>query len=177
MSPLSLPGTWTNYQGINCSQPIPNAGAPGRVFVATGYGKGCALFQVKRSSSGTWSVDRLWTRPLMKTKFTTAVLHEGFVYGLDDGVLECLDVKSGSKRWKDGRYEHGQILLAGKLLLVQAENGEVVLVEPAPDKLRERGRFRPLAGKTWNNPALAGRYLLIRNARKAACYQLPVEKE
>jgi outer membrane protein assembly factor BamB len=113
----------------------------------------------------------------MKTKFTTAVLHKGFVYGLDDGVLECLDAKTGKKRWKDGRYEHGQILLAGKLLLVQAENGEVVLVQPAPDQLRELGRFRPFAGKTWNNPALAGRYLLVRNSRKAACYELPVEEK
>jgi outer membrane protein assembly factor BamB len=168
---------WTNYQEINCSQPIPNAGAPGRVFVGTGYGKGCALFQVNHDSSDGWSVDVIWTKPLMKTKFTTAVLYKCIVYGLDDGVLECLDAKTGKKRWKDGRYEHGQILLAGNLLLVQAENGEVVLVEPAPDQLRELGRFRPFTGKTWNNPALAGRYLLVRNSRKAACYELPVEEK
>ena len=30
-------------------------------------------------------------------------------------------------------------------------------------------------GKTWNQPALAGRYLLVRNNRQAACYELPVE--
>jgi outer membrane protein assembly factor BamB len=164
---------WTNSEPVNCSQPIVNAGGPGRVFVSTGYGKGCALFQVRRSGDGSWKWKTLWEKSLMKTKFTTPVLYKGFIYGLDDGILECIDVKTGKKRWKDGRYGHGQILLAGDLLLVQADNGEVVLVEPSPAKLRELGRFRPLTDKTWNNPALAGRYLLVRNARRAACYQLP----
>jgi outer membrane protein assembly factor BamB len=58
---------------------------------------------------------------------------------------------------------------------VQAERGDVVLVEPSPDGLRQRGKVAALAGKTWNNPALAGRYLLVRNAEEAVCYELPVE--
>jgi hypothetical protein len=31
------------------------------------------------------------------------------------------------------------------------------------------------SGVTWNNPALAGPYLLIRNDREAACYRLPLK--
>src|SRR5262249_50361290 len=112
----------------------------------------------------------------MKTKYTTPVLHRGYLYGLDDGILECLDLKTGKKVWKDGRYQHGQVLLAGDLLLIQAENGEVVLVEPSPDGLRELGKFAALEGKTWNNPALAGKYLLVRNDHEAACYELALEQ-
>ena len=33
-----------------------------------------------------------------------------------------------------------------------------------------------LDGMTWNNIALYGPYLLVRNAEEAACYELPVEK-
>ena len=79
-------------------------------------------------------------------------------------------------RWKGGRYGHGQILLADDLLLVLAENGAVVLVEPDPQAHRELGQFEALSGKTWNNPALAGKYLLVRNDHEAACYELPLEK-
>jgi outer membrane protein assembly factor BamB len=32
-----------------------------------------------------------------------------------------------------------------------------------------------LSSKTWNNPALASRYLLVRNDGEAACYELPLE--
>jgi outer membrane protein assembly factor BamB len=165
---------WTNSTKVNCSQPIPNAGAPGQVFISTGYGKGCALIQVE-PKEGNWSWNQRWEKLDMKTKFTTAVVHQGHVYGLDDGILECIDLKNGKRRWKDGRYGHGQILLAGDLLLVQAEDGRVILVEPQPERLRELGRFQALDGKTWNNPVLAGKYLLVRNDQEAACYELALE--
>lgn len=61
------------------------------------------------------------------------------------------------------------------LLLVSAESGDVLLVEVNPNESRELSRFPALASKTWNNPALAGQYLLVRNDREAACYELPLE--
>jgi len=60
------------------------------------------------------------------------------------------------------------------LLLIQAESGEVVLVEINPQGPRERGRFPALRGKTWNNPALLWDLLLVRNDQEAACYRLPL---
>jgi outer membrane protein assembly factor BamB len=168
---------WTNAERVNVSQPIVHASSPGQVFVTTAYGKGSAMFGVKRSPDEQWQVEKLWESRRMKTKFTTAVLHQGYVYGLDDGILQCVDPVKNKEMWKDGRYGHGQILLVGDLLLVQAERGDIVLVEPAPDGLRELGRIPALSSKTWNHPALAGKYLLVRNDREAACYELPFEKD
>jgi outer membrane protein assembly factor BamB len=164
---------WTNGEKINAAQPIAPAGRPNGVFLATGYGKGAALFTLTRSSDGSRATEPVWESSAMKAKFMTPVLYRGFVYGLDDGILACLDVKTGKRRWKDGRYGHGQILLAGDRLIVQTEKGDVVMVEPSPERLIEHGRIAALAGKTWNNPALAGRRLLVRNDREAACYELP----
>jgi outer membrane protein assembly factor BamB len=165
---------WTNPVRVNCTQPIPNAGGPGQVFAGTGYGAGGVLFRVGRSADGAWSARRLWQSRDLKTKFSTAVAHEDCLYGLDDGVLACVELATGKRLWKEGRYGHGQLLLAGGLLLVQAEDGSVVLVEPSRGGPRERGRLAALGGKTWNNPALAGRFLLVRNDREAACYELPL---
>ena len=81
--------------------------------------------------------------------------------------------RRGERRWKGGRYGHGQLLLVGGLLLVQTEEGELVLVEPSPEAYRELTRFAALDGKTWNPPALAGSLLLVRNDREAAAYELP----
>jgi len=126
----------TNGEHTNCSQPIPNAGADGRVFAATGYGTGCALFQIEQTSDGSWKAAPIWQNNKMKTKFTTAVLHKDHLYGLDDGILECLELGTGAMKWKSGRYQHGQVLLAGELLLVQAESGEVLRVGPTPRQLK-----------------------------------------
>ena len=55
-----------------------------------------------------------------------------------------------------------------------AENGEVILLDPNPDDAKILGSFDALEGKTWNPPAIAGPYLLVRNHLEAACYELPV---
>jgi len=104
------------------------------------------------------------------------VRHGRHVYGLDDGVLVCLDPATGQRVWKDGRYGHGQILLVEDVLLIQTEPGDVVLMEATPERHRELARWPALKAKTWNNPVLAGDLLLVRNDQEAACYQLPLAK-
>ena len=60
------------------------------------------------------------------------------------------------------------------MLLIIAENGEVVLLDPVPTERRELTKFQALDGKTWNPPAMIGDLLLVRNDQEAACYRLPV---
>jgi outer membrane protein assembly factor BamB len=176
---------WRNSQGINASQPIPHAGgADDKVFISTGYGEGAALLTVQRDQDGAWSVESAWeSSRVMNTRFTTPVIlepplsHGPLVFGLDEGILECVELKTGKKLWKDGRFGYGQILSCGDLLIVQEEKGPVRLVRASIAGLREHGQLECLSDKTWNNPALAGQYLLIRNDREAACYELPLEKE
>jgi outer membrane protein assembly factor BamB len=117
----------------------------------------------------------VWETPRLKAKFTNPVLHDGFVYGLDDGVLVCMDVTTGERRWRAGRYGHGQTLLVGDVLLVTTEDGEILLVEPTPEAHREVARFTAFEGKTWNPPAIAGKYLLVRSDKEAALYELSLE--
>lgn len=162
--------TWANAAETNCSQPVPVGGQ--RLLVSSGYGKGCALLQVERRKNGEWGVQPVWTSRSLKTKFTSAVVHAGHAFGLDDGILCSVDLADGRRRWKAGRYGHGQVLLAGDKLLVQCESGDVSLVAADPAEYRELARFAALAGKTWNYPALAGRWLVCRNDRGAACFDL-----
>lgn len=146
------------------------------VILSSGYGTGSGRLSVTRDASGKWTAKQVWRTNRLKAKFTNLILHKDHVYGLDDGIMACLDAASGDLKWKDGKYGHGQILLVGGLLLVMAESGEVVLLDPHPSGLRELTRFPALAGKTWNPPALAGEYLLVRNDKEAACFRLPVAR-
>lgn len=102
------------------------------------------------------------------------MFRDGFVYGLDDGILTCLDSSSGNRMWKDGRYGHGQMILVGELILLTAESGDLVLIEATQDEHRELAVFSVFDHKTWNPPALAGEFLLLRNDREAACFRLPL---
>lgn len=157
----------------SCSQAVPVG--PRRIFLSKGYGIGAAVFEIANDASFPWTLREVWRNAgLLKTKFTNVTEHEGHVYGLSDGILECVRLEDGIRRWKAGRYGQGQILRVGTLLLVQAESGEVVLVDAAPEKHVVRGRLAAIEGQTWNNLCLSGRRLLVRNAEEAACYALPV---
>ncbi len=156
----------------------PNVAVPlvlgdDRVLVSSGYGIGSKLYRVEERD-GEFETTVLWSSPRMKAKFTNLVEHDGYVYGLDDGVLVCLDPTTGERCWKKGRYGHGQVILAEDLLLVTTEKGEVILIEPNPEEHRVLGSMAPFEGKTWNPPALAGSLLLLRTDTEAVLYELPV---
>jgi outer membrane protein assembly factor BamB len=66
------------------------------------------------------------------------------------------------------------MILVDDLLLLTAENGDIVLIEPNSNEPRELTRFKVFDSKTWNPPAIAGDLLFVRNDREAACLRLPV---
>ena len=108
----------------------------------------------------------------MKNKFNSSVLHEGHVYGLDEGILTCLDVNTGDRKWKGGRYGYGQVLLASGHLIVLSDSGEIALVKASPTEYTEVARFAALDGKSWNYPAIASGRLFVRNSKEMAVYKI-----
>ena len=46
----------------------------------------------------------------MKNQFTSSVYHDGYIYGLDEEILACVDAASGALQWKGGRYGYGQMI-------------------------------------------------------------------
>ncbi len=161
--------TWDTDMGINVSQPI--VVDQNRFFISSGYGKGAALVELTGSGKSL-SARTLWENINMKNKFNSSVLHDGHIYGLDEGILSCLDVNTGARKWKGGRYGYGQVLLASGHLIVMSDTGELALVKATPDQYSEVARFKALEGKTWNYPAIAGGTLLVRNANEMAAYNL-----
>ena len=166
---------WGSDKPPKCSQPLVLAGD--RVFLSAGYAMGCQLIEVKAGADGSLQAGEVWRAKSMKTQFNNVAVRDGYLYGLDDGFLACVEIATGKRLWKDGRYGSGQSLLVGDLMLVQAEAGFVALAEAKPGGFQELGRLGALDSKTWNNPALAGPYLLVRNDHEAACYQLPLVTE
>lgn len=143
-----------------------------RVLISCGYGIGCVVLQV-HNDGGTLSVTKVWNNRYLKPKFSDVAIRDGYVYGLDDAVLTCLDLATGKRIWRGENYGFGQILLVHDLLLIQCEDGNVALVEASPLGFRELTRFTALSSKTWNNPVLSAHRLLVRNDQEAACFELP----
>ncbi|MBX3396549.1 MAG: PQQ-like beta-propeller repeat protein [Phycisphaerae bacterium] len=160
---------WATGMGITCSQPIVVDDA--HVFISLGYGIGSAMVELTQAN-GKITARPKWTSTRLKNKFTSSVIHDGAIYGLDETVMACLDLDTGKLNWKGGRYGYGSVLLVGDHLLVFGEYGELALVQATPTEHREIGRIRILEGKSWNNAALAGGLLFARNHKDMVCYDL-----
>lgn len=160
--------TWPRVE--RTSQPLLLPGD--RLFLSSGYGAGAKVFQLA-SDGDRWTAELVWQAKSLKAKLTQVVYRDGYIFGLDDGILVAIDAETGARSWKRGRYGHGQVLLVGDVILVLSEKGAVALVAADPQAYRELGRIDAIDGRTWNTPALAGRYLVVRNTQEATCFELP----
>ncbi len=127
------------------------------------------------NASGNWSVEEKWTSTGLKPYFNDFVVDGDHAYGFDGAILSCVDLRDGKRKWKGGRYGHGQMLLfaAQHLLVVLSEEGELALVKASPGEFTEVAKVPAIEGKTWNHPVAAGQILLVRNGQEMAAFRLP----
>lgn len=163
---------WPASGGARVVQPAVTPG--GDVIVGTSFGLGTRRVAVSRSGDA-WSTEAIWTSRGLKPYYNDIVVHEGHVYGFDSRILAALDLETGERVWKGGRYGNGQLLLlpAQDLLLVISDRGELALVRAVPDGFEEVTTFQVLKGKTWNHLAYAEGVLYVRNAQEMAAVRLP----
>ncbi len=170
---------WPSKSNGDACSSQPVAVDDRRLLLGKGYALGSKMIELNCSGHNSenepdpasWKVDTNWeSTRILKTKFTSAITYQGYLYGLSDGVLECIDPKDGSRVWRGKRYGHGQSIIVNGHILVTTEDGRVVLIPAtASGQGREIAQMPVLDGVTWNIPAVAGPYLLIRNAEFAAC--------
>ncbi len=123
---------------------------------------------------GGWTIEERWTSSRLKSYFNDFVVHNGHAFGFDGRILACIDLEDGKRKWKGGRYGAGQLVLLPDqdLLLVLSEQGELALVNAAPNQFTEIARFPAIKGKTWNQPVLVGDVLLVRNGQEMVAFRL-----
>jgi outer membrane protein assembly factor BamB len=168
---------WPGDSGSNASasQPVPIGND--RLLLTKGYSVPAELIEVKRSAAEEWTAERVWQKPVLRTKLSNVLIRDGFAYAISDIDLECVDLETGTRKWHSRRRPevgNGQIMLVGDHIVTLCESGEAVLVDVNPKKYSEAGSFHAIEGVTWNTPALSGSVLLVRNGEEAAAFELPL---
>ncbi len=160
---------WPSEGGSHSGQPVIIG--ENRIFFSSGMGiRGLAL-EITRDGDRL-TARELWRTNRMKNNISSSVYHDGFIYGLDSGILACIDAANGELKWKTGRYGDGQTLLASGHLVITTDEGEVVLVRATPEGHQETGRTKAVEGRTLNHPALVDGFLLVRNGAQMAAFDL-----
>jgi hypothetical protein len=138
---------------------------------------GLVRFELAAGESPPKAVQR-WATRGMRPAYNDFVVCDGCVFGFDEAILCCVDLETGKRLWKGGRYGHGQLLLVAdpKLLVVVSESGEAILIAAHRKRHEELGRFQAVHGKTWNHPVIVHGRLFVRNDEEIACYNVEPQR-
>jgi len=164
---------WTTSYDVNAATPIFIA--PDKVFISSGYGKGGAVLKMIPEGN-TVRVERVWASRVMRNHFSTSILHDGHLYGFDEGTLKCVDLKTQKATWRKRGMGKGSLIYADGHLIVLSERGKLVLVKASPKQYVETASAQVLSGRCWTLPSIGDGKLFLRNQKKILCMDLFVNK-
>jgi outer membrane protein assembly factor BamB len=147
------------------------------VFISSGYGKGCALLHIEKSGD-TFLPKPVYFRPgkLMKNHHSSSVQQDGFLYGFDDNVLKCINMREGQEVWDSRGINKGNLILADKHLIGLTERGSLFLVQATPEAFRLIEQKDVLKGNDcWSAPVLVNGLLYLRDNTRIVCFDVRPE--
>ena len=147
---------WKTRYAVNAAQPIVSGD---KVFLSSGYDFGSGVIQL----DGT-SPKQIWKNKNLRTHMNSAVLWKGFLYGVDENQLQCVDFTTGEAKWADKSSGKGSLMMADGKLIVLSERGEMLIAEASPGSFKPMTRFQAIGGKCWTVPVLANGKIYCRNS-------------
>ena len=155
----------TNYR-TNASTPIIKGD---KIFISTGYRRGCALFQWNGKS-----LRKIYENKILSTHMNHAILVGDYLYGFDGNVhmagpkdFACIQFSTGKEQWRvtDRGLQVGSLIVAGDRMLMLGQRGECVIAKVNPNRFEVLNREQIIGGKTWTMPVLANGLFYARNAK------------
>jgi outer membrane protein assembly factor BamB len=162
-------------------QPLPIG--DGKFFLTIGYGAGCSMIRVNKSDRGGWSTSEIFQDERSGSKVPSALFYNGHIYtNSNDNKrgLQCLDA-SGKVRWETGRRQDfglGSLIIAdGVILILNGENGDLVMAEANSNGYKELARASVLSGPdVWAPLALSDGMLVLRDQKQMKCVYVGADK-
>jgi outer membrane protein assembly factor BamB len=159
----------TNHATSACTPVIVG---DNKLFVSTGYGQGCALFEFTGSD-----LKMVYQNKKLRAHMATPIVIGDYVYGIDGQSNErsrcrlvCLELATGEEKWSQRGVGCGTLLAADDKLIVFTDEGTLITAEVNGEKYQEISKATILDGRCWTVPVLAQGKILARNATgKAVC--------
>jgi outer membrane protein assembly factor BamB len=145
------------------------------IFTTSGYDVGCNLFEVT-SKGARFDAKQRYANKNMVNHHGGVVLVGDHVYGTDEQMLVCMDLKTGKVAWKNRSVGKGSTAFADGMLYVRSESsGKVALVEATPEAYHEKGTLEQpnrSNDQAWPHPVVTGGRLYLRDQGVLLCYDV-----
>jgi outer membrane protein assembly factor BamB len=155
---------WLTQYGVNAADPIPYGD---KVFIASGYGKGCALY----TPPATADADpvEIWKNRVLRSQLNGAVLIDKHLYGVDGDAnsraqLKCVEIETGKQAWAQPEFGTGGIVIADGKIIALSAKGELMIAPVSTDGFKPIAHAQVLGGLCWTAPVLANGLVYCRNS-------------
>lgn len=168
---------WQTSYDVNAATPLVLTASLGDetihyVFISSGYGRGCVLLKII-AAGGRFEARKVYSSKQMSCHFASPVHRGGYIFGIDDSRLSCMDLRSGKVMWKQSGIRKGSLLRINDCLLVLGEDGQLLLLDAAPEKHSPKAQARPFhGGRCWTMPVVAEGKLFLRDEQQMKCHEL-----
>ncbi len=160
---------WKTSYGVNAADPIVIGQ---EVFITSGYNTGCALLKIENNE-----LTKIWENKAMRSQMSGPVAIDGYLYGIDDNQLCCVEWKTGEKKWSEPKTGKGSLIAADGKLIVLGEKGRLMTAPASPAGFTEIAGADVLSGRCWTPPVLANGMIYARNAAgKLVCVDVRAKK-
>jgi len=148
---------WETLHAVNAADPIIFGDY---VFITSGYNRGCALLKLEAGNPV-----KVYENKKMRSQLSGPVLIDGYLYGIDENQLVCMDLMTGEPNWTERAIGKGSLMAAGKTLIVLSQNGMLYFAQASPVGFTPISSAQVVKGKCWAMPIMADGRVYIRTAQ------------
>ena len=153
---------WRTAYDVNAADPLV---FDDKIFISTGYGKGCALLRFTASS-----IRELWHNDNLAAHFSTPVYKGGYIYGITDnsgsgGRFRVLQAATGKVVQNQPAQFGNFIVVNERYFFIAFERGEIAVADVTPTSYRERSKAKLRSNIYWTAPVVRDGCAFIRNER------------
>ncbi len=160
---------WVTNWSVNAAMPIVDEEL---LYLSSGYGVGAAVHRLKRTADGGLTSEQVWKKKVLRNKFQSAILLDGYLYSGDEKGIKCIQLASGQRMWERRREPHATVLIADGHMLALTEDGELIIAPAKPDGFEPLTTAKILGGRCWTIPILCNGKLYARNLTRLVCFDL-----
>ncbi len=163
--------TPTEQRFYNSSTPIID----GQNIIVCGQGKGSKSFKIEKTGD-KYSYTENWSNTDLGTSFNTPVLKNGYLYGHEArmGKLFSMNAATGKTSWADttSHNRFASILDLGNVLLSLPATGNVLILEPNPEKLMLKSTYKVAETEVYAHPLIVGDKIFVKEQELLSCWQV-----
>ena len=140
----------------------------------TGLRNGFSAIEIRKNGT-SFTVNKLWTNPEQSTDFSTPLLKDGFLYGINSqGRLFCINAVNGQTAWVDTTplQRFGSLIDAGKEIVILTSNSTLMVINPDGQKFDQVALIRLAGNDYYAHPLLSGSNMILKDTGSITCYAI-----